>query len=113
MNNFMKFVKDGNISRNSFFPKSHSIRFYIPNEEHFLCQPELCAHAVLTSSIGPSIEMGFEGFDSTDMTRSYETLSLSGYGNGLRYNSFKRLLEIQGVRGLVLLVLWRSVTNST
>ena len=97
VNNFMKFVKEGNISRNSLFPKSHSIRFYIPNEEHFLCQPALCAHAVLTGSIGPSIVMGFEGFDSTDRTRSYETLS--GYGNGLRNNSFKRLLEIQGVRG--------------
>ena len=92
----MKFVKDGKILRDSLFPNSHSIQFCIPNEKHFLFQL-LCARAVLTSSIGPSIVMGFEGFDSTDMTRSYETLSC--YWNGLRNNSFKRLLEIQGVRG--------------
>ena len=89
--NFIQFVKSGPDTY------KHSMYYYIPNKSHFLCQPALCAHAVLTFTTGPSLVLGWEANTVNDTSRAQETLS--NYGNGLQNNAFKSLVIIHGIKG--------------
>ena len=71
--------------------------YYIPNKSHFLCQPALCAHSVLTFTTDPSLVLGWEAINISDISRAQETLS--NYGNGLQNNAFKSLINIHGIKG--------------
>ena len=88
---FIHFVKNGQGKyKNSMYD-------YIPNKSHFLCQPVLCAHSVLTFTGGPSFVLGWEANNITDISRAHETLST--YGNGLQNNALKSLINIHGIKG--------------
>ena len=89
--NFIQLVKHGSGKY------EHSMYYYIPNKSHFLCQPALCAHSVLTFTTGPSLVLGWEANNIKDISRAPETLS--NYGNGFENNVFKNLINIHGMKG--------------
>ena len=62
--NFIQFVKNG--------PGKYklSMYYYIPSKSHFLCQPVLCAHSVLTYTTGPSLVLGWEANNINDISRA-------------------------------------------
>ena len=95
--NFIRFVKAGPPS-----PCTQSedcIKHYFPHSSHFLCQPALCVHSVMTFTTGPSLVFGWEASDKVDIKRAQQTLQY--YGNGLSNSANKKLPEIQGSRGKV------------
>ena len=62
-----------------------------------MCQPSLCAHALLTSSVGVSFVWGWEACTMTDFNRAERTLR--SYGTGIRHEGFKSLLNYAGTEG--------------
>ena len=107
--NFIRFVKTGPASANS--QSKDCIKYYIPHSPHFLCQPALCRHSVITFTTGPSLVLGWEACDKADIKRAQQTLQY--YGNGLRNSAYKRLLEIQGLRGAVEWGIKRDTSSQT
>ena len=93
--NFIRSVKTGPSALSA--ESANKLKYNTPSSEHFLCQPALCVHTVLTFTNGPSLVLGCEACNVTDIQRAQEPLQF--YGNGLRRTTYKRLLEIQGSRG--------------
>ena len=90
---FSTFISDG--PESSLIQKN--VFYYIPKPDYILCQPSLCAHAVLTSSVGVSFVWGWEACNMKDFNRAERTLR--SYGTGIRHEGFKSLLNYAGTEG--------------
>ena len=93
LDDFSKFISDG--PESSIIQKN--VFYYIPKPDYILCQPSLCGHAVLTSSVGISFVGGWEACNMKDLNRAERTLK--SYGTGIRHEGFKSLLNYAGTEG--------------
>ena len=67
------------------------VRFYIPSGNDLLCQPALCAHAVLTLSAGVSFVTGWEARGG-DVPKIMKQV-LNGFCQGTRRGKVKKLIR--------------------
>ena len=64
--------------------------FFIPTKDNVLCQPSLCAHAVLTFTKGLSLVTGWEARDQSNQVVVDRTLGSFSYG--VRKGAVKRIV---------------------
>ena len=64
--------------------------FFIPSKDNVLCQPSLCAHAVLTFTKGLSLVTGWEARDQSNQVVVDRTLGSFAYG--VRKGVVKRIV---------------------
>ena len=64
--------------------------FFIPTKDNVLCQPSLCAHAVLTFTKGLSLVTGWEARDQSNQVVVDRTLGSFAYG--VRKGAVKRIV---------------------
>lgn len=90
---FMHFVRKGPIN----FVDAENIKFFIPSRESFLCQPALCAHAVVTFTPRnqASLVLGWEAVDKNDASRA--SIALKRYAKGLQHGVIERSLKENGI----------------
>ena len=87
---FMELIRRG--PKASELPSD--ICFYISNKSSVLCQPSLCAHAVLTMSLGVSLVTGREAHDLRNSTVAQRTFT--SFGLGARKGVVEKILKDEG-----------------
>ena len=87
---FMELIRRG--PKASELPSD--IWFYLSNKSSVLCQPSLCAHAVLTMSLGVSLVTGWEAHDLRNSRVAQRTFT--SFGLGARKGVVEKLLKDKG-----------------
>ena len=83
LDDFSKFTSD----RPDTSVIQKNVFYYIQKPDRILCKPSICAHTVLTSSIGISLVWVGKACNMKELNRA--EITLRSYGSGIRHEGFK------------------------